>query len=116
MKEFLQKSLKDRSELSAKLLQNNSDRVPIILIFEKSRLNLMKNKYLCPIDITFVKFASQVRKQITDLNSQQALFFFIGEKKIMPPPAAIIYELYEKYKAEDNFLYIICTTENCFGS
>ena len=75
-----------------------------------------KQKFIVPKDHSFGKFLLEVRKHVVfrERNPDQALFFYVrGE--ILPPTAANITHIYQRYKNEDGFLYITYAAENTFG-
>ena len=109
-------SLEVRKKMSSDLLSAHPGRVPIIISpkFENIDLQLDRQKFLVPDDLTMGKFIYQVRQEIKNLNSNQSLFFLVDN--IIPPVHAPISLIYEKYKDPlDNFLYLEFTTENTFG-
>jgi GABA(A) receptor-associated protein len=48
------------------------------------------------------------------LDSKEAIFIFVGNGTLVPSNYSIN-EVYDTYKNEDGFLYIIYTAENTFG-
>jgi len=104
-----------RKDESSRIKEKYPDRVPIIV--EKSVKSdiagIDKKKYLVPQDLTIGQFIYILRKRI-DLTAEKAIFLFT-EKNIIPPTASIISEIYEQYKNDDGFLYLIYAGENTFG-
>tara|TARA_B100001094_G_scaffold82535_1_gene78815 strand:- start:854 stop:1213 length:360 start_codon:yes stop_codon:yes gene_type:complete len=111
-KEF---DFKTRKSESTRIKDKYKDRIPIIV--EKSSnsdiANIDKKKYLVPNDITVGQFVYIIRKRI-DLTSEKAIFLFT-ENKTIPPTSSVITEIYEQYKNDDGFLYLIYAGENTFG-
>jgi len=102
---------------SKRILSTYPDRVPIIV--EKSNNknskalpDIDKKKFLCPGDITVGQFQFVIRKRLK-LEAEQALFILIRDK--LPPSSALLSSVYQDYKDEDGFLYVVYATENVFG-
>lgn len=110
-------SFLDRSEESRRVRERYPERIPIIV--EKSTVrdsdvpNIDKRKYLVPYDLTVGQFVYVIRKRIK-LRPEQAIFVFV--KNVLPPTAAMLSEIYQEYKDEDDFLYITYSGENTFGN
>lgn len=100
---------------SQRIKEKYQDRIPIIV--EKSCksdiADIDKKKYLVPNDITVGQFVYIIRKRI-ELTAEKAIFLFT-EKNNIPPTSSNISEIYEQYKNEDGFLYLIYAGENTFG-
>lgn len=109
-------SLDKRKSVSQRVLTQYPERVPIMVgrADLKNTPAISKHKYLVPRDLIFGRFVAELRKNIPAINSEMALFFFVG-KSILVPSAAPMTTLYEKYKSEDGFLYIVYSSENTFG-
>jgi len=111
-----EKSLEERKKETEKIMKKYDDRLPLIV--ERSpRTDLPeidKKKYLVPNDLTIGQFMLTALRQRLKVTSEKALFIFVGENQI-PPTAATIKEVYDKYKDEDGFLYITYAGENTFG-
>ena len=71
-----------------------------------------KIKYLVPQDLTVGQFVYVVRKRIK-LSPEKAIFIFINN--VLPPPAALMSQIYDEQKDEDGFLYVQYSGENTFG-
>ena len=104
-----------RKSESTRIKEKYPDRIPIIV--EKSIKSdisdIDKKKYLVPNDITIGQFVYIIRKRI-QLTSEKAIFLFT-EKHSIPPTSSFISEIYEQFKNEDGFLYLIYAGENTFG-
>jgi GABA(A) receptor-associated protein len=100
---------------ATRILSKYSDRRPIICERAPNQTTIVdidKNKYLVPIDLTVGQFVYVVRQRLK-LSSEQALFFNVqGE---IPSSTETILNLYDRHKATDNFLYITYMAENTFG-
>jgi len=115
MSSFVEKhSLEERLEESKKIIEKYPERIPIIV--EKQCTSdipeIDKHKFLVPSDITVGQFIYIIRKRIK-LQPDKSIFVFI--KNILPPPAANMCDIYNKYKCEDGFIYFTYAGENTFG-
>lgn len=103
-----------RVQESTRILEKYPDRIPVIV--EKAPTanlkSIDKNKYLVPSDLTVGQFIYIIRKRLS-LKQQEALFVFINN--ILPPANGMISTVYNQYKDNDGFLYIIYSGENTFG-
>jgi len=110
------RSFIDRLHETTRILEKYPDRIP--LICEKGKdvsskfLEIDKNKYLVPNDLTVGHFVYVIRKRL-QLPPEKAIFLFI--RGIMPSSSSLLYHLYDIYKDEDGFLYVNYTFENTFG-
>ena len=107
-------NLKLRISESDKILKKYPNRVPIIIERgDKCILNdIDKTKYLVPKDLNMNQFIYIIRKRIK-LDNSQSIFFIVGNN--VCPSNVHLSSIYEEYKDEDGFLYIIYTSENTFG-
>jgi len=103
-----------RKEVADRIKSKYPDRIPVIV--EKAPKSdapdIDKKKYLVPSDITVGKFVYEIRKHMK-LSSEKAIFLFVNNT--LPPTAALVSTIYERYKDEDGFLYITYSGENTFG-
>ncbi len=108
-------SLKKRKKECDRILTKYSNRIAIIVEkLEGSEIEYIdKHKFLVPKDLTVSQFSYVIRKRIK-LHDNQSLLIFINGNYLAKNDETIR-ELYEKHKAEDNFLYIVYTGENTFG-
>ena len=105
----------ERFQEAARVLSKYPERIPVIC--EKNEKctdlnNLGKEKYLVYQDLTCGQFMYIIRRSLA-LPPEKAVFIMING--IIPSNADIMYELYEKHKDSDGFLYITYTSENVFG-
>ena len=116
-------ALSERLSYSEKLNKNYKDYIPVILTKRKDDKILQdidKKKYLIPKNLNLTGFLCIIRKKIS-LTDKQAIFVFIvvnnGPKKtsLLVPNNRTFEELYNEYHSDDNFLYMVYTTENTFG-
>lgn len=91
------------------------ERIPVIV--ERSSQShlpqLIKKKYLVPSDITVGKFLMEIRKQLS-VSQNTAIFLFVGAGTL-PPTSALMSQIYDRHKDEDNFLYFTLNDEQTFG-
>ena len=109
-------SLEARINCSTALLKKYPDRVPVIIKRspgDKILQDIDKEKYLIPKNLHVSEIHNIIRKKIS-LDSKQALFIFI-EKGVLVPMNTLFSEIYNSYKNDDGFLYIVYTAENTFG-
>ena len=98
-----------------RVLEKYPDKIPIIVKRSEKcteLIDLDKNKYIVPDDMTVGQFVYVVRKKIK-LKAGQALFFF--SNNVLVPNTANLKDIYEKNKNENGFLYIEYSSENTFG-
>lgn len=105
---------------SKKIKSKYPDRVPIIveiykntLSFNKDYPQLDKNKYLVPVDLTMGQLLYVIRRRIK-LGPEKAVFLQTSSG-VMTPCSSLIGKIYNEYKDDDGFLYILLTFENFFG-
>jgi len=111
-----QVSMETRIEFSGILLQKYPDRVPVIIKrnpADKILRDIDREKYLIPKNLRVSEIHNIIRKKIT-LDSKQALFIFVNGGVLVPMNTSIL-EIYNSYKNDDGFLYIVYAAENTFG-
>lgn len=110
-------SLVKRATESDHIRRKYPERVPVVV--EKAATaaatvpDIDKKKYLVPQDLTVGQFIYVVRKRIK-LRPEDAIFVFV--KNVLPPTSALMSQIYEDYKDEDEFLYVTYSGEQTFGS
>jgi GABA(A) receptor-associated protein len=116
-------SLSERLSYSKKLTENYPDCVPILLSKrqdDKILQDIDKNKYLIPKNLNLTDFLCIIRRKI-NLTEHQAIFVFIvvfnatSNSSFLIPYNLTFGELYSQHMSDDNFLYMVYTTENTFG-
>ena len=105
----------ERVQEATRVLSKYPERIPVIC--EKNAKcvdlnNIGKEKYLVFPDLTCGQFMYIIRRSL-GLPAEKAVFMMING--IIPSNTEIMYELYEKHKDSDGFLYITYTSENVFG-
>jgi len=102
-----------RTAESKRIRLKYPDRIPVVCESLDPEVELDKNKYLVPSDLTVGQFLYVIRRRIR-LGPEKALFLF-SEHGTLPPTSQILSTLYETEKNKDGFLYYGVTTENTFG-
>ena len=114
----LQFTKKERLQNSSKLIEKNKGQIPVICEKdEKSNMKaLIKTKYLIKKEITVDQFIGTLRKKL-QLDSNDALFLLANCKnnKYAIVGTESLGSIYDKYKDEDGFLYIIYSNEKIWG-
>jgi GABA(A) receptor-associated protein len=110
-----QYTFEKRKAEASRIKAKYPDRVPVICeIAEKcTTLDLDKVKYLVPNDLTVGQFVYVIRKRLK-LAQEHALFLFINNR--LPPTAMMMSQIYEGFKDEDGFIYVVCSLESTFGN
>nr|QBK87131.1 MAG: ubiquitin-like protein [Marseillevirus LCMAC201] len=104
-----------RLELCTRLRKQHPDRIPIIVeVAKNSQLTIKCRKFLAPSEISIGGFLNVIRKQAS-IGYEEACFIFCGTAGTLVPTSNTMAQVYEKYKDEDGFLYIIVALENTFG-
>lgn len=117
IKDYIQNnSLEKRRMVSKRLLSTHPSCVPIIVGRAELHTTPMitRNKIMCPSDVTFLYFITEVRKHIPALRPGDGLYLFVSNGN-MPKLSTLMSELYNKYKNDDGFLYVTFSCENTFG-
>ncbi|GME82080.1 unnamed protein product [Ambrosiozyma monospora] len=106
--------LEKRKAEALRIKSKFHDRVPVICekVEESEISEIDKRKYLVPCDLTVGQFVYVIRRRI-HLPAEKAIFIFVND--IVPPTAALMSSIYEQYKDEDGFLYVLYSGENTFG-
>lgn len=107
-------SLEKRLGESKRILEKHPERIPIIVCKDNNCQlpEIDKQKYLVPKDMSLGQFIYIIRKRIK-LKSEQALFIMVNHS--LQPGNKLLDEIYKSNKSEDNFLYVVYSSENTFG-
>ena len=109
---------KERLQNSNKLIEKNKGQIPVICEKdEKSNMKaLLKTKYLIKKEITVDQFIGTLRRKL-QLESTEALFLLANcqNNKYAIVGTDTIGSIYDKYKDDDGFLYIIYSNEKVWG-
>merc|ERR1712151_875049 len=109
-----------RAAEARRILAKYPERIPVIC--EKAaRSNLPeieKKKFLVPGTMLCGEFKYIVHKHINlvaeeSLASDQTIYLFVNSTS--PKTGALMSQIYEKFKADDGFLYITYSAENTLG-
>ena len=88
----------------------NNKKIPLII---DSKLELSKNKFIVPRDMTISQFHYILSKKIKK-NEKDSLILFVNN--ILPQQIDTLGSLYNLYKNdEDNYLHITVRKESTFG-
>lgn len=110
--EFRKQDLEERVIVSSKIILKYPDRIPII-VDAKKNINLNKNKYIVPHDLTVGQFMFVLKKRIS-LEADKSVFLLCNN--LLIPNTELIKNLYYNRKDIDGFLYLIIVVENTFGN
>lgn len=104
---------KERKQESSKVLNKYPNRIPIICERNNSGvIDIDKNKFLVPSDLTISQFAYVIRKRI-QVKPETAIFIMINNT--IAVSTQMIKDVYKQYKDPDGFLYMTYSNENVFG-
>ena len=110
------KTLDQRKLISHNIMEKNPDKVPIIL--EKDPTNKIqefnKTKFLSDKKYTVAQFTLKIRSEMK-LPEEEALFLSVKGKYSISGQK-IMENVYNTYKDEDGFLYIMYTSELIYGN
>ena len=107
-------TFQERKMESNRVISKYEDRLPVICERNKKSnlINIDKNKYLVPKDLTIGQFIYIIRKRM-NLPEEKAIFLMVNG--IIPQQNENMFNIYYKYKDDDDFLYLSYTSENVFG-
>ena len=107
--------LSKRKEESTQIINKFPDKVPVICEKDpNSKINsILKTRYLIPKNYTVSQFSYLINKKITLTNEESFYLLANGVNAISGKDT--MYEIYNKYKDEDGFLYISYTSELIWG-
>uniref|UniRef100_A0A7S3U6M3 Autophagy-related protein n=1 Tax=Strombidinopsis acuminata TaxID=141414 RepID=A0A7S3U6M3_9SPIT len=110
-----------RSAEARRILAKYPDRIPVIC--EKAPRSdlpdIEKKKFLVPGTMLCGEFKYIIHKHINQtahasIASDQTIYLFVNSTS--PKTGALMSEVYDRYKADDGFLYITYSAENTLGS
>ena len=109
---------KERLQQSSKLKEDNKGKIPVICNKDPNckLKSLLKTKYLFSTEITIDKFLKLIRKKL-EMEEDEALFIVANCKsnKYALVGSMSFGEIYDKYKDDDGFLYLIYSSEKIWG-
>lgn len=110
----LKHSFENRCKESKNIISKYPDRIPVIVEKQKGSdvVDIDKNKFLVPCDLTVGQFGYVIRKRMK-LPPEKAIFIFVNNN--IPMQSAIMSSIYDEQKDNDGFLYIKYAGENTFG-
>ena len=104
----------DRCMESQKIMGKYPERIPILV--ERAPgcqlSEIQKHKFLVCKDMTMSQFVFMIRKRIR-LDPSQSLFMLVNNR--IASGNVLMSQVYEEYKDEDGFIYMVYTSENTFG-
>ena len=109
-------NFEQRKAEASRIIWKHPNRIPIILEKDKrydTVPDIDKKKFLVPRDLTMGQFQYVVRKRLKALTPEKGLFFFVNNS--MMPVSEFLSVIYDAYKHDDGFLYILYSGENTFG-
>jgi GABA(A) receptor-associated protein len=103
--------------MADKILSQYPDHVPVLVLpSRRSDPKISRSHFIVTKEFTLAQFSLNLRKYITGLTSESALYYFVGESmKTMPMISESLESLYNQHKSKDGYLYLFYTGENAFG-
>ena len=113
-----EKTKNERIKESSQLIEVNTGKIPV-LIDKDPNCNLrtlLKTKYLLSTKVTIEQFLKIIREKL-EIEKEYALFLLANckSKKYAVVGSMTFGEVYEKYKDDDGFLYLIYSNEKIWG-
>lgn len=107
-------SFEKRRKESMNIIEKYPDRLPVIVEKQETSdvVNIDKNKFLVPCDLTVGQFVYIIRKRMK-MPPEKAIFIFVNNQ--IPMQSSIMSAVYNRSKDKDGFLYIKYAGENTFG-
>ncbi len=85
-----------------------------IALFAKADIGTAdKRKFLAPGSLSLSQFTYIIRNRIK-LGPEQGLFLYV-KGAYLPPSSSMLSSIYQDYKDDDGFLYMVYAGENTFG-
>ena len=98
------------------LIAKHPNYIPVIILPNKD-INICKRRFLFPRDNNFGFCLCAVRKHISEIKANEALFFIIDDKLVTM--TEFVGSFYDRYKIgkkpDDAYLYVKIYKENTFG-
>ena len=115
-KYIAQKTFDERKKETTNILNKYPDRIPCILeksCFDSNELpEIDKQKFLVPGELTMSQFMFVIKKRI-NIKPEQAIFIFCNGQILFNQSE--MKDIYNKYKNDDNYLYLEYSGESTFG-
>lgn len=113
---FKSQTLTKRRLLHERLMQRHGENSRVACIIDRLHADdpaIEGHKILVSADESFGSLIGNHLTHKVKLDAHQSLFYLIRDTLVSP--SDVMGTLYEKYKDDDGFLYIVYTTENTFG-
>jgi GABA(A) receptor-associated protein len=104
----------ERLRQATSVKQKYPDKIPIICENQNPSKQFLdfKEKYLVPKEFTVGNLIYSIRKNLV-LSEEKSIFIFIDN--ILPRSNDRLVDLYNEYRDDEMFLYIVYCHENTFG-
>ena len=112
MSNFIDKTFEFRINEYNKIKNKYPYKIPIIMTSYYENLKLDKNKYIVDFDMKVFDFTYFIRKKV-NIEDYKALFIFCNN--ILLNSSMVFYDVHDRHKNNDGFLYLIISEENVFG-
>lgn len=109
-------SLPERRAQYVRVVRQKPEHLPIIV--EPGGTDgpmLDKRKFLVPRDLTGGQLLYVIRRRLSGMRAEQALFLFVQGSDRLVPCHACMSQIYQTHRSEDGFLYLRYAFENAFG-
>ena len=114
IKQFRQRPTAERKMLASTVREKYRDRIPVFVDRATSKdPHSKKCKYIIEATTTFGALMAVIRKQVI-VPAGAALFIYTLNHHMIPVSSLII-TVYNDFKSDDGFLYVLYTMENTFG-
>lgn len=77
-------------------------------------LSLQNQLFLVPRTLSATEFSSMIRKKV-NLAKTQAMMMFVNRRTLVAGDLTVS-ELYDRFRGEDGFLYVLCTDHASYGT
>lgn len=115
IKQFRLRPVVERKRLASILLEKYLDRVPVLVDRGTTKDPFpRKSKYIIDGTTTFGALIATIRKQMV-IPAGSGLFAYTLNHKMITGSNLVV-TVYNEFKSDDGFLYILYTLENTFGS
>ena len=107
-------SFENRCKEAKNIISKYPERIPVIVEKQENSdvVDIDKNKFLVPCDLTVGQFVYVIRKRMK-LPPERAIFIFINNQ--IPMQSTLRSSMYDESKDLDGFLYVKYAGENTFG-
>tara|TARA_Y100000389_G_scaffold140468_1_gene138321 strand:+ start:12164 stop:12568 length:405 start_codon:yes stop_codon:yes gene_type:complete len=107
-------TFENRKKESYNIISKYPHRIPVIVEKQQTSdvVDIDKNKFLVPCDLTLGQFVYVIRKRMK-MPPEKAIFVFINNQ--IPMQSTLMSTIYDESKDTDGFLYVTYAGENTFG-